>query len=99
MNNILHSPAAPGELQMIPAEIFKKVGGYDEKIVALEDMNMFMRLGRIGKTRLDWKLVVYHTGRRAHKVGWPRLCWEWFSNATMVKFFNRSVSKEWKVIR
>ena len=99
MNNVIHSPAAPGELQMIPAHVFKKVSGYDEHIVALEDMDMFMRLGRIGKTRLDPSIVVYHTGRRAHKVGWPRLWWEWFSNATMVKFFNRSVSKEWKVIR
>ncbi len=99
MNNILHSPAAPGEFQMIPASAFKKVGGYDEKIIALEDMNMFMRLARIGKTRLDPALVVYHTGRRAHKVGWLKLWWQWTSNGFMVKFFNRSVSEEWRVIR
>jgi len=99
MNNILHSPAAPGELQMIPAPAFRKIGGYNERIVALEDMDMFMRLAHIGKTRLDPKLVVFHTGRRAHKVGWLRLWWQWFSNGVMVKFFNRSVSKEWKVVR
>lgn len=99
MNNVLRSPTAPGEFQMIPVWAFKAVGGYNEKIVALEDMDMFMRLRRIGKTRLDPKLTVYHTGRRAHKVGWLHLWWQWTSNAFMVKFFSRSVSKEWIVVR
>lgn len=99
MNNVLHSPAAPGELQIIPASAFSKAGGYDESIVALEDMDMFMRLARIGTTRLDPKLVVFHTGRRAHKVGWLCLWALWTVNGIMVKFFRRSVSKEWKVIR
>lgn len=99
MNNILHSPAAPGEFQMIPAAFFKRVGGYDEHIVALEDMDIFMRLAKVGKTRLDWSLLVYHTGRRAHKVGWGRLWWQWTVNAISVKFFRRSVSKEWTVVR
>jgi len=99
MNNVLKSPTAPGELQVIPADVFKKLGGYDERIVQCEDMDMFMRLGRIGKTRLDPKLLVFHTGRRAHKIGWLRLVFQWTMNGMMVKFYNRSVSKEWKVIR
>lgn len=99
MNNVLRSPAAPGEFQMISVWAFNAVSGYNEQIIALEDMDMFMRLRRIGKTRLDPNLTVYHTGRRAHKVGWLNLWWQWTSNAVMVKFFRRSVSTEWKVIR
>ncbi|MGD0328552.1 MAG: glycosyltransferase [Minisyncoccia bacterium] len=99
MNNVLASPTAPGELQIIPAAAFKKVGGYDEHIVQCEDMDMFMKLGRIGKTRLDPELVAFQTCRRAHKVGWPRLVTQWTTNGFMVKFFNRSVHEEWEVIR
>ncbi len=99
MNNLLHSPTGGGEFQMMPQWAFKAIGGYNERIVQCEDMDMLMRLARIGKTRLDPALVVYHTGRRAHKVGWLHLVALWTVNGTMVKFFRRSVSSEWKVIR
>lgn len=99
MNNVLRSPTAPGEVQIMPVSAFRKIGGYDERIVQCEDMDLFIRLAHIGKTRLDPTLVAYHTGRRAHKVGWLRLIALWTLNGTMVKFFRRSVSSEWKVVR
>lgn len=98
-NNFFHAGRAPGEFQMIRAEVFKKLGGYRSNLAASEDYEMFWRLSRAGNTRMEKKLFVYHTGRRPHKIGWPKLLLEWFLNATSVALFKRSASKEWTPIR
>lgn len=96
--NLISFGASGGEFQMIKKEAFVKVGGFDEKIAASEDMDLFWRLAKIGKTRLPLGLKVYHTGRRAHQIGWPKLLWQWMSNTIMVFLFRKSVN-EWKEIR
>lgn len=98
-NNILRIGASGGEFQMIAGDAFRAVGGFNEKLAAAEDMDLFQRLSKIGRTRFERSLTVYHTGRRAHTVGWPRLAWEWFSNSMSVWMFKKSASKEWKEIR
>lgn len=98
-NNLLGLGGAGGEFQMIRAEAFRGVGGFDESLAAAEDMDLFRRLSRIGRTRFERRLTVYHTGRRAHAVGWRTLLWQWFSNSVSVFAFRRSASKEWTVIR
>jgi glycosyltransferase involved in cell wall biosynthesis len=100
-NNWLHFGVARGEFQMIRRDAFLKLGGYDERMVAMEDVNMFNRLTwkARGKTKLDWKLVIFHTGRRAHNIGWPRLLWSWFINGVWVLFTGRAHAREWKQIR
>jgi len=99
LNNIFRIGAAGGEFQMISVEAFRRVGGFNEKLAAAEDMDLFRRLSKMGLTRFEKRLTVYHTGRRAHTVGWPRLAWEWFTNSVSVWVFKRSASKEWKEIR
>ena len=84
---------------MIVTDAFMRVGGFDESLAAAEDMDLFRRLSKVGRTRFEPGLTVYHTGRRAHATGWRRLIWEWFTNTTSVWFFKRSASKEWKEIR
>jgi glycosyltransferase involved in cell wall biosynthesis len=98
-NNIFHTGATCGEFQMIRADIFRKLGGYKEHLVATEDMDLFVRIAKLGRTKTDPKLLLYHTGRRPHKIGWPRLYWEWFTNGFKAGVFDKSHSKEWKVIR
>ena len=98
-NNVLRIGAAGGEFQMIAGDAFRTVGGFNDKLAAAEDMDLFQRLSNIGRTRFERSLTVYHTGRRAHTVGWPRLAWEWFTNSMSVWLFKRSASKEWKEIR
>lgn len=98
-NNLLHIGGAGGEFQMITAEAFRAVGGFDERLAAAEDMDLFRRLSRIGRTRFESRLTVYHTGRRAHAVGWPTLLWQWFSNSLSVFIFRHSASREWTVVR
>jgi GT2 family glycosyltransferase len=84
---------------MIRAEAFRTVGGFDETLPAAEDMDLFRRLSKIGRTRFEGSLTVYHSGRRAHAIGWRTLLWQWFSNSVSVFAFRRSASKEWTVIR
>ncbi len=98
-NNLFRLGAAAGEFQMIRKEAFNRVGGFNEKFTAAEDMDLFRRLSKIGRTRFEGSLAVYHTGRRAHQVGWPKLLSEWFANTVSVALFKRSASKEWKEIR
>ena len=98
-NNIFHSGESTGEFQMIRKSAFDQIGGFDEKLVTREDADMFYRLAKIGRTMVDRKLTVYHPGRRAHKVGWPKLIWIWTQNKIWVWLFNRAKSKEWEVIR
>ena len=68
-------------------------------LVTVEDADMFRRLSTIGKTMIDPDLVVLHTGRRAHQLGWPRLIFMWLVNSFFVCVYNRSFTKEWRVIR
>jgi len=99
MNNILHSPLSQGEFQMMPAKFYTQTGGYNETIAASEDMEIFMRLAKLGTIHVDTQLRAAHTGRRAHKIGWIKMLSLWTVNGIMVKARGRSVSKEWTPIR
>jgi hypothetical protein len=48
---------------------------------------------------IDPELMVLHTGRRAHQVGWPRSIVMWLVNSFFVRVYNRPFAREWKVIR
>jgi glycosyltransferase involved in cell wall biosynthesis len=98
-NNLLGIGATCGEFQMITTPVFKKLNGYREDLVMGEDLDLFYRISRLGKTKTDRSLVIYHTGRRPRAIGWPRLIWQWFSNSLHIKVFDRAHVKEWKVIR
>lgn len=98
-NNWLGVGAASGEFQMVRADAFTRAGGYNETIAASEDYEFFRRLSKLGRTRYVGSLTVYHTGRRAHKVGWFKLWMTWNINAVKVFLFGSSASKEWKEVR
>jgi len=88
-----------GKLQVVRATAFRRTGGYDPEIVAGEDVEFFRRLAKIGHTRCVRELVVYHSGRRQHVLGWLRLIWQWTTVGAMVFLFKRSHLKEWREIR
>jgi len=98
-NNVTHKGSASGEIEMIRRTAFEQLHGFKEDLAAAEDEDMFVRLASIGRTFMEWQLSVYHTGRRAHQIGWPRLWLQWFLNNFYVKHFKRSYSSEWKQIR
>lgn len=99
MNNIFHKGNASGEFQMIRASAFRAVRGYREDLVAGEDNDMFIRLSKIGKTRFFSRLCVYHSGRRAHIIGWRKLFFMWIKNGIYIYLFNKSAFKEWEPLR
>jgi glycosyltransferase involved in cell wall biosynthesis len=99
MNNVLGVGAAVGKFQMIRKDAFTKLKGYNENYVSGEDNDMFRRLAKIGKTRLDSSLIVCHTNRRAHTIGWPKLLWIWTRDTVSLAFKNKAVSTDWTDVR
>lgn len=98
-NNVLKTGSASGEFQMMRRDIFEKVGGFRDELITYEDNDLFERLAKIGKTRMIKDLTIFHSGRRAHKIGWPKLMSIWIINAIFFKLFDKAASKEWKEIR
>ena len=98
-NNITGNGAAAGEFQMIRKSAFEKVRGYNELLVAAEDMDMLSRLTKLGRVRSVGDLTVYHTGRRAHKIGWPKLLSQWAGNTYSMWFHGRAKSEVWEEVR
>jgi glycosyltransferase involved in cell wall biosynthesis len=97
-NNIFHSGEASGKFQMIKREAFHKVNGFREDLVTREDADIFQRLSKIGQTYCDRHLVIYHTGRRAHIIGWPKLLSIWMINTMWVSLFNKAYTKSWNKV-
>lgn len=97
--NLVSVGAGVGEMQAVRADAFREVGGYNHELAAGEDFDLFRRLAHRGRTRTIRSLTVYHTGRRVHAVGWPRLLSQWFLNALFIIFARRSFSKVWKEVR
>ena len=99
-NNVFRNgDCAGGEFQMVRRDAFFAIGGYREDLVTLEDRDLFIRLARIGRTMSDRKLVVFHSCRRPHTVGWPRLIAMFLVNMTSFYLRGRLLSKEWKPVR
>lgn len=98
-NNIFHIGESTGEFQMIRKSVFESVCGFREDLITREDADMFLRLSKVGRTMLYPNLTIFHSGRRAHKLGWPKLLWIWTVNTIWVALFNRAASKEWTVVR
>lgn len=98
-NNRLHRGESGGEMQIMPRAVFEKLHGFREDLITREDADMFLRLSKVGRTYYDHTLVVYHTGRRAHKIGWTKLLWDWTLNVVWVILFDKAHAKEWKVVR
>lgn len=99
LNNVIRLGSAMGEFQMVRRKTFIHVGGYREDLVAGEDNELFWRFNKIGRTKLVKKWTVYHSGRRAHQVGWVPLIFSWIINVISVYVRKRSLSKEWTEIR
>jgi hypothetical protein len=98
LNNILWIGWSGGEFQLVGRKAFMQIWGFDARLPAWEDNDHFRRLAKIGKTVSAKNLTYYHTGRRAHKIGWPRLLLDW-SIACLPLSIKKHFLKEWKVVR
>jgi glycosyltransferase involved in cell wall biosynthesis len=94
-NNVFGFGLTHGKCMIVRTTAFRKIGGFDEKIIASEDADLFLRLSRIGKTMLDPSLRVYFSGRRAHAIGWIPLLTRWALNGIWIVVFKRAYSTNW----
>jgi len=94
-NNVFHIGEVQGKFMMARASAFKKIGGFRDDLITSEDVDLFARLSKVGETLFDPKLVVYHSGRRAHAIGWIRLLSIWARERFWFGFFGKSFKKDW----
>lgn len=88
-----------GECQMVRKDAFIKVGGYNEKMPAGEDFDLYRRLKKYGKIKFIRSLTVYESPRRYRKEGYPKVFWNWTVNSLSVFFWNKAISKKWEAVR
>jgi len=88
-----------GECQIIKKSTFEKVNGYNEKIVAGEDFDLYRRITKVGKVKFLDSFVVFESPRRFRQEGYISTLTKWFLNSVSVLLLGKSYSKEWKPIR
>ena len=97
--NIIGFGMGRGECQVVRRDIFEKVQGYNDSIVAGEDFDLFLRISKISKVIFERKMLVYESPRRFRKYGYLKTIFFWFVNSLTVWWFGKSVSKEWEAVR
>jgi glycosyltransferase involved in cell wall biosynthesis len=90
---------AKGECQFVRRSIFERIGGYNEKIVAGEDCNLFYRLHKEGHIAYIHRLKVHHSPRRFRQYGYLRVSLIYIREGLSLLFLRRSYVEEWKPIR
>jgi glycosyltransferase involved in cell wall biosynthesis len=88
-----------GECHVIRAERFRKIGGYNTKMAAGEDYELFVRLRHTGRVHFDRMLTVYESPRRYRQLGYASVLLLWFLNGLTAFAFHRSLVKTWKPVR
>ena len=95
MNSVIRKGSASGEFHAIRRDAFEKLHGYDESLLVGEDNELFWRLSRLGRTRIDLRLTAYTDNRRIKQLGWPRLLKLWMVNYCSIALLHRSQATEW----
>lgn len=88
-----------GECQIVKKDVFKSVGGYNDKIIAGEDFDLYRRISKVGKIGFEKNLVVCESPRRFRKYGYLKTIFYWLLNSLSVMYLGKSVSKEWEAVR
>lgn len=90
-----------GECQMVRKNVFELMEGYNEKLAAGEDYDLYRRIKKHCNGRIKFlnEIVVYESPRRYRKYGYLKVFAAWTRNSFSVFFKNRSVSKIWEQVR
>lgn len=97
--NFLGMGTGRGECQVIRKDIFNKVSGYDEKLAAGEDFDLFKRIKKIGNILLTDELLVYESPRRFRRFGYFTVSMMWLKNSSSIVLRKKSISREWEEVR
>ncbi len=88
-----------GECQIIRKNVFQNVNGYNEKLAAGEDFDIFRNIRKLGKVLYTMDICVYESPRRFRKLGYKNVTLSWLRNGFSVFLKNKSISKEWEQVR
>jgi glycosyltransferase involved in cell wall biosynthesis len=88
-----------GECHIIRAEAFRAVGGYDTRIAAGEDYDLYRRLHKQGAIGWLPATLVYESPRRFRHFGYWRVLGMWLMNSVSLIFRHKAVSEEWEAVR
>jgi len=88
-----------GECHIVRRELFEQAGGYDEKLFAGEDFDLYKRLRKFGKIHFMKDVVIYESPRRYRKFGYTKVVYDWLKNSVWVTLFHKSSSDEWEAVR
>ena len=88
-----------GECQLVRRKAFEALKGYDAKMAAGEDFDLYRRLRSIGRVRFDRQLLVYESPRRYRKYGNARVYADWIRNGLAVLVKHRSSDQVWEEVR
>ncbi len=88
-----------GECHIIRKNIFRQLGGYNEKFAAGEDFDLYRRIRSEGEILFTNRIRVYESPRRFRKRGYFSVTWMWIKNGISVWFKNKSISKIWEQVR
>ncbi len=97
--NTLGMGIGRGECQIVRAEAFRAVGGYNSAIAAGEDFDLYQRLRARGQIGWHKETLVHESPRRFRRFGYTRILWLWAVNAVSVIVRHKAVSEEWEAIR
>lgn len=88
-----------GEFIAVRKAHFERVGGFNERLVCMEDADLARRLSMLGKFVFIKDLVVYESMRRIRKLGLFRTFILWSKNWLFYIIKSDVVAKEWKPVR
>lgn len=97
--NFIGEGMGRGECQVLAAETFHAVGGYNPSMVAGEDYDLFRRVRKRGKIVMLRDVTIFESPRRFRRYGYLHILWGWTRNALAVIFRNSSSSEEWEAVR
>ncbi len=97
--NIVGLGMGRGECLVVPHALFNELGGFNSKLAAGEDFDLFKRVRRHGKIYFSHKVSIYESPRRYRKYGHLNVMFTWLLNSVFVLFQKRSMSKEWEEVR
>ncbi len=97
--NVIGFGMGRGECQIIKKEIFECVNGYNPKIAAGEDFELYRRISKVARVGFADELKILESPRRFRKYGYLKVIVSWILNSLSVMIFGRSIAKEWEAVR
>lgn len=97
--NIIGIGMARGECIFIKKQVFDAFNGFNSKLVAGEDFDLFHRISKYHKTGFSSKIRILESPRRFRQKGYVLTLYTWFLNSISVLLNGKSHSKDWEPIR